>query len=79
MILFPLFVGVALRFRRNAAAHKRLMLLATIMLIGGVSRRALHLVGIEVGLYETHFITYALFLLPLVIYDVTRLFLPVPP
>ena len=73
LLLFPLFVAAAIRFRRDAGTHKRLMLLATILLIGGVARRALHLVGIEAGLYETHFIAYALFLLPLVIYDVTRL------
>jgi len=73
LILFPLFVATAIRFRRDAGTHKRLMLLASIMLIAGAARRALHLIGIEVGLYETHFITYALFLIPLAIYDVTRL------
>jgi uncharacterized membrane protein len=73
LILFPLFVFAAIRFRRDAGTHKRLMLLATIMLVTGATRRALHLLGFEVGLYETHFITYALFLLPLVIFDITRL------
>jgi uncharacterized membrane protein len=73
LILFPLFVATAIHFRRDAGTHKRLMLIATIMLVAGATRRALHLLGFEPGLYETNFITYALFLLPLVIYDVTRL------
>jgi uncharacterized membrane protein len=73
LILFPLFVAAAIRFRRDAGTHKRLMLLATIMLIAAGTRRALKLVGIELGPYETHFVTYALFLLPLVIYDVSKL------
>lgn len=33
MVLFPLFVGLAIAKRRNAQSHKRLMLLATIGLV----------------------------------------------
>jgi hypothetical protein len=73
LILFPLFVGVAIRFRRDAATHKRWMLLATILLMTAGTRRVLHLLGIEAGPYVAELVTYALLLLPLVIYDVTRL------
>jgi len=72
LILFPLFVGAALRFRRNAAAHKRLMLLATILLISAGTRRVLHLLGVEAGPYVAEFVTYALLLLPLAVYDLVR-------
>ena len=73
LILFPLFVGAAIRFRRDASAHKRWMLLATILLMSAGTRRVLHLLGIEAGPYVAEFVTYALLLLPLVVYDVARL------
>jgi hypothetical protein len=73
LILFPLFVGAAIRFRRNAAAHKRLMVLATILLMTAGVRRVLHLLGVEAGPYVAEFATYAVLLLPLAIYDLTRL------
>jgi uncharacterized membrane protein len=72
LVLFPLFVGAAIRFRRDAQAHKRLMLLATSLLMTAGTRRVLHLFGLEPGPYVAEFATYAVVLLPLVIYDVTR-------
>jgi hypothetical protein len=72
LILFPLFVGAAIRFRRNPAAHKRLMLLATILLMTAGTRRVLHLLGVEAGPYVADFATYGLLLLPLAVYDLTR-------
>ena len=72
LMLFPLFVGAALHFRRNAAAHKRLMLLATILLITAGTRRVLHLLGAEAGPYVAEVVTYALLLLPLAVYDLVR-------
>ena len=73
LLLFPLFVAAAVRFRRDAATHKRLMLLATILLLAAATRRALSFVGLDAGPYGTYFVTYLLFLLPLVIHDLTRL------
>jgi len=73
LVLFPAFVGVAIRFRRNASVHKRWMLLATILLMSAGTRRVLHLLGVDTGPYVVEFVTYALLLLPLVVYDVTRL------
>jgi uncharacterized membrane protein len=73
LILFPLFVAAAIRLRRDAQAHKRLMLLATILLITAGTRRVLHLLGFEPGPYVAELVTYALLLLPLAIYDLTRL------
>jgi uncharacterized membrane protein len=73
LILFPLFVGAAIRFRREASAHKRWMLLATILLMTAGTRRILHMLGVEAGPYVAEFVTYALLLLPLVIYDLVRL------
>jgi uncharacterized membrane protein len=72
LILFPLFVGAAIRFRRNPAAHKRLMLLATILLMTAGTRRVLHLLGVDAGPYVADFATYGLLLLPLAVYDLTR-------
>ena len=73
LILFPLFVGAAIRWRRDAPAHKRLMVLATILLMAAGTRRVLHLLGLEAGPYVAEFVTYGLFLVPLVGFDLSRL------
>ena len=39
LLLFPLIVGAGLYLRRDAGAHKRLMLLASIVLLGPVAAR----------------------------------------
>jgi uncharacterized membrane protein len=72
LILFPLFVGAAIRLRRNPAAHKRLMLLGTILFIVAGTRRVLHLLGVEATPYLPELVTYSILLLPLAIYDLTR-------
>lgn len=69
LILFPLFVAAAIRFRHDASTHKRLMLLATILLMSAPVRRVLHLLGLDTNPYLVEVATYALLLLPLVIFD----------
>jgi hypothetical protein len=41
LALFPIFIGAALLLRRNAAAHKRLMLLATTIFLSAAVHRLL--------------------------------------
>ena len=48
------------------------MLLATILLITAGTRRVFHLLGVEAGPYVAEFVTYALLLLPLAVYDLIR-------
>lgn len=69
MILFPLFVGAAIRFRRDAATHKRLILLGTIILVPAGLRRTLHIFGLTEAETWTYWIAYLLILLPLIVYD----------
>jgi FtsH-binding integral membrane protein len=73
LILFPLFVAAALRFRRDAATHKRLMLLATMMLLSAATQRVLLFFGVNPLPYLHHVATYVLILVPLAIYDFARL------
>ena len=73
MMLFPLFVAAALRFRRDAATHKRLMLLATMMLLSAATARILRFFDIN-PLPHLHYVaTYVLMLVPLAIYDLARM------
>jgi hypothetical protein len=73
MMLFPLFVAAALRFRRDAVTHKRLMLLATMMLLSAATARILRFFDIN-PLPHLHYVaTYLLILVPLAIYDLARL------
>lgn len=69
LILFPLFIAAAIRFRRDAATHKRLILLGTIILVPAGMRRAIHLLGFDQAEAYAYSITYVLVLLPLAIYD----------
>jgi hypothetical protein len=73
LLLFPIFIGVALRFRRDAATHKRLMLLATALVLGAVMSRILLFMGIKPFPYLHYFAVYAITLLPLALYDFARL------
>jgi hypothetical protein len=69
LILFPLFIAAAIRFRRDAATHKRLILLGTIILVPAGLRRTMHILGFEQSEAYTYWIAYVLILLPLVVYD----------
>lgn len=73
LVLFPLFVAAALRFRRDPATHKRLMLLATLMLLGAAMTRILLFFDINPFPYLHYVVAYVLILVPLVIYDLVRL------
>jgi hypothetical protein len=73
LVLFPLFIAVALRFRRDAATHKRLMLLATMMLLSAATLRVLMFFDINPLPYGHYVATYLLILVPLAIYDLARL------
>jgi hypothetical protein len=73
LVLFPIFIGVALRFRRDAATHKRLMLLATALVLGAVMSRILLFIGIKPFPYLHYFAVYTITLLPLALYDLARL------
>ena len=73
LVLFPVFVGIAIYFRRDPATHKRLMLLATILIANAGVARLLGMLGWSGGFYRPWIATYGLLLLPLVIYDLVRL------
>lgn len=73
LMLFPVFVGVAIHFRRDPATHKRLMLLATILIANAGISRLLGMLGMGGGFYGSWIATYGLLLLPLLVYDLTRL------
>jgi len=46
LAVFPTLIGFALYFRRNAAAHKRLIMLATTVMVGAAIHRLLiHVIG----------------------------------
>jgi len=73
LLLFPLFVAAAIRFRRDPATHKRLILLATIAIAtAGISRLMLML-GLDPTHYRAYAATYVLLLLPLLVFDLIRL------
>jgi hypothetical protein len=75
LVAFGGLVYAALRSRRNPAAHKRLMLLATISLLGAtaIARLPLPDLGFGVGRYSNALIISELMLLPLVLRDVLTL------
>lgn len=69
MVLFAVLVGLAAHWRRQAQTHKRLMLLATVNLLGAAFAR----VPLGVDLLLAVFVLPDLFLLALVVWDVTTL------
>jgi len=73
LLLFPILFGVAVHFRRDPATHKRLMLLATILIANAGISRLLGMLGLGGGFYRPWIATYGLLLLPLLMYDVARL------
>jgi uncharacterized membrane protein len=73
LVLFPILIGVALRYRRDAATHKRLMLLATALVIGAVMSRNLAFMGLKPFPHLYHLGVYAITLLPLALYDLVHL------
>jgi hypothetical protein len=72
LVLFPLFVAAAIRFRRDAATHKRLMWLATMLFMGAPLTRLLVMAGVQLTPYLNHLVTYLLLLVPLLVYDLWR-------
>jgi hypothetical protein len=72
LVLFPLFVAAAIRFRRDAATHKRLMWLATLLFMGAPLTRLLLMAGVKLTPYLNHLAMYLLLLVPLVVYDLWR-------
>jgi len=73
LMLFPVLFAVAIYFRRDPATHKRLMLLATILIANAGISRLLGMLGLGGGFYRPWIATYGLLLLPLLIYDLMRL------
>jgi uncharacterized membrane protein YozB (DUF420 family) len=70
LILFPIFIGLAIRFRRDAATHKRLILLGSSLLVPAGLRRVLNILGMTPADPNTaYWITHALILLPLLAFD----------
>jgi hypothetical protein len=68
LALFGLFFAWGILVRKNAAAHKRLLLLATIILIQAATDRIRFLPGLNAALY-VRFIYLDVLLIPLFIYD----------
>jgi hypothetical protein len=73
LVLFPMFFAAAIHFRRDPATHKRLMLLATILIANAGISRLLGMLGLGGGFYRPWIATYGLLLLPLLVYDLARL------
>jgi cation transport ATPase len=73
LLLFPLFVAAAIHFRRDPATHKRLMLLATIAIATAGISRLMVMLGLDATHYHAYAATYAVLLLPLIIFDLARL------
>jgi hypothetical protein len=73
LLLFPLFVAAAIHFRRDPATHKRLMLLATMAIATAGIARLMVMLGLDATHYRAYAATYAVLLLPLIIFDLTRL------
>jgi len=69
LVTFSLFVAAAIRFRREAAIHKRLMYLATFVTVMNAMRRVQTLLDITSSPVQTLMVATALLLLPLFIYD----------
>lgn len=73
LVMFSIMVALAVRLRRDGGTHKRLMLLATVLLMGAPITRLMSMVGIAPGPYLHHVLTYVLLLVPLVIHDLWRM------
>jgi hypothetical protein len=73
LLLFPMFVAAALHFRRDPATHKRLMLLATVVIATAGISRVMVMLGLDATHYRPYGVTYAVLLLPLFAFDLTRL------
>lgn len=71
LLVFGLFVGAALHFRRRSEFHKRLMLLATLNLLSAAINR-IPLDFIESGGLQAVFGLLDLFILICVVYDTVR-------
>lgn len=67
-ILFALFFGWGMLSRKKAAVHKRLLLLATIVILQAAVDRIRFLPGLNLAIY-VRFIYLDLLLIPLVLYD----------
>jgi hypothetical protein len=69
LVFFSLAVAAGIRFRRDAASHKRLMYLATFITVMTGLRRCLTLLDITTTPYQTLTVAAALLVLPLFVYD----------
>lgn len=72
LMLFPIMVAAAIRYRGDPATHKRLMLLATCLFMGAPMTRLMAMADIRPGPYLHHALTYVLVLLPIAFYDLWR-------
>jgi len=73
LVLFPAFFGLAIYFRRDPGTHKRLMVLATILIANAGVTRLLGMLGLHAAPYGSWVVTYGLLLLPMIVFDLTRL------
>jgi hypothetical protein len=80
LLIFPALVIAGIRFRRDAARHKRLMYLATFFTVGAGMRRVLELLNIDtrmdLGWWPFSFgftAMFVLLLVPLLVYDAATL------
>jgi len=73
LLLFPMFVAAAIHFRRDPATHKRLMLLATMVIATAGISRLMVMLGLDATHYRAYVATYAVLLLPLISFDLARL------
>ena len=73
LLLFPMFVAAAIHFRRDPATHKRLMLLATMVVATAGISRLMVMLGLDATHYRAYAATYAVLLLPLITFDLARL------
>ena len=70
LVAFSLFVAAGIRFRREAASHKRLMYLATFITVMNAMRRVETLLDVTPSSpYQILIVAAALLLLPLFFYD----------
>jgi hypothetical protein len=69
LVIFPALVGAAVYFRRNAGAHKRLMILATsVILAAAVHRLLMRLIAPDVS-PPVFFGATDLFIVAIIVYD----------
>lgn len=73
LVLFPAFFALAIRFRRDPGTHKRLMVLATILIANAGVARLMGMLGLNAAPYGSWIATYGLLLLPMIVFDLTRL------